>query len=164
MSTNLRNEFYAGLLVSIALGIYLFQLWRPARQVELHSENLLRAIEDKDWAAFADFVGEGYEDQWGHNRAVVLARVQQVVVYTRGLEFQTHDAVVRRAETDEPFWRARITVSGEENELMTLIERPVNAVTEPWELHWRRQSWKPWGWKLVRVSNPGFQLPEGSFY
>jgi hypothetical protein len=161
MENNLRHGFYAGLLVTVAAGIFLFQLWRPARQVELHSENLLRAIEQQDWADFGEFIAADYQDQWGHDRALLLSRTRAVVSYARELQLQPREEAIRGADTEEPFWRARITVAGADNEVMVLIKQHVNVVTEPWELHWRKQSWKPWDWKLVRVRNAGFELPSG---
>ena len=38
-----------------------------------------------------------------------------------------------------------------------VIER-VNRLTKPFELHWRHESWRPWDWKLVQVSNPALEL------
>ncbi|CAN5732926.1 hypothetical protein BH20VER1_BH20VER1_12630 [soil metagenome] len=164
MDATLRNGFYAGLLLAVALGIFLFQLWRPARQVELHSGNLIRAIERQDWKDLAGFIADNYEDQWGQDRALLLERVRGVVGYARELHLQPWEAVVRGAETEEPFWRARLTVEGADNEVVLLIKQHVNVVADPWELHWRKQSWKPWDWKLVRVRNPGFKLPQGGLF
>ena len=33
------------------------------------------------------------------------------------------------------------------------------ATAAPFELEWRRQSAKPWDWKLVRVSNASLEIP-----
>ncbi|HEY1583637.1 MAG TPA: hypothetical protein VGF73_11125 [Chthoniobacterales bacterium] len=39
----------------------------------------------------------------------------------------------------------------------------VNSLTTPFELRWRRESWKPWDWKLVEVRNPGLELPARAY-
>lgn len=154
-----RNQLYAGLLAAVALGVYLFQLWTPERQVELHSRNLLAAIEENDASALRDFLAGDYRDDWGHDKAVVLSRLRQVVPYaTRGGQLVPH-GVVARADGAEGQWRARITLEADANELAAPLIGHVNAVSEPFVLQWRRQSWKPWDWQLVRVSNPGFELP-----
>ena len=154
-----RHQLYAGVIAAVALGIYLFQLWTPERQVELHSRNLLAAIGENDAAALRDFLSEGYQDDWGHDKALLLSRLRQVVPYaTRGGQLVSHGPIVR-ADRTEGEWRARITIEADANELTAPLIAHVNAVTEPFVLQWRRQSWKPWDWQLVRVSNPGFELP-----
>jgi hypothetical protein len=42
---------------------------------------------------------------------------------------------------------------------MQLLEERVNRLSTPFELEWHHVSEKPWDWKLVRVSNPAFQIP-----
>jgi hypothetical protein len=158
MRPSFRNGFYAGLLLAVAAGIYLYQLWQPARQVELHSVHFLNAIERKQWAALADFLDETYEDQWGHDRALLLTRVREVIRYTRDLRIEAHEADVSPGQ-GEGHWRARITVDGDPNEVTALIKERVNSIEAPFDLLWRQQSRKPWDWKLVRVSNPALELP-----
>ena len=152
------NRVYAGLLAAVAVGIYLFQLWTPQRQVELHSRGLLAAIEDNDGAELSQFLADTYQDDWGHDKALVLSRLKQVVRYARGGQLVPHNATVQTSDTSGE-WRGRITIEAEANELTAPLLNHVNAVTDPWVLQWQRQSWKPWDWKLVRVSNPGFELP-----
>ena len=55
-SVTFRNGFYAGLVVAVIWGIYLFRLWQPERQIELHNVHLLEQIEKHNWKA----VGERY--------------------------------------------------------------------------------------------------------
>lgn len=154
-----RNQLYALAITAVAVGIYLFQLWTPERQVELHSGNLLAAIAENDAPALRDFLADSYQDDWGHDKGAVLSRLRQVVPYaTRGGQLVPLGAVVR-ADSTEGEWRARITIEADANELTAPLIGHVNAVREPFVLQWRRQSWKPWDWQLVRVSNPGFELP-----
>ena len=155
-----RNWIYAGIIGLVVLGTYLAQLWTPERQVELHSLNLLEAVEESDWADVADFLAESYADDWGHDKAVLLSRLRQTLRYARGGQLGVRDASVR-ATSEEGEWRARISIEGETNELTAPLVGQFNAVAEPFVLQWRRQSWKPWDWKLVRVSNPGFEIPRG---
>ena len=73
-----RNGFYAGLVVAVIWGIYLVRLWQPQRQVELHSIHLLEQIEEEDWNAVGEFIGESYQDRWGNDRTLLLERLRQV--------------------------------------------------------------------------------------
>ena len=155
-----RNGFYAGAVLTLAAAAYLFQLWQPERQVKLHSLHLVHALEERDWDATAGFLDPDYRDQWGHDRTQVLERLRAVMHYARNLRLRANPSWVELS-ADQGEWHARITVEGDEGEVNTMIEQHVNAVAEPFVLQWRRRSWKPWDWKLVRVSNSEFQLPAG---
>ncbi len=156
-----RNGFYAGLLVAIVAGIYLLQLWKPERQIELHSLHFLHAIERNDPEAIGDFIDPAYQDQWQHDRALLLARLRAVLGYTRNLHLEPHEPLVVPTSAG-PEWQGRITVSGDENEVMRLISDRINPLKEPFRLQWRKQSWKPWDWKLIHVSNEALDLAADS--
>ncbi len=40
-----------------------------------------------------------------------------------------------------------------------MITDRINPLNEPFRLQWRKQSWKPWEWKLVHASNEALDLP-----
>lgn len=154
-----RIGLYGGLLAAIVIGLYLFQLWQPERQIELHSIHFLRAMEQKDWRAMSDRIDPAYRDQWQQDREVLLARLRAVLQYARNLKLDAHEPLVV-ATSSGPEWRARITVGADENELTALIKARVNPLQEPFRLLWRQQSWKPWDWTLIRASNEALELPE----
>jgi hypothetical protein len=156
-----RNGIYAGALVAVIVGTYLFQLWQPDRQVHLHSVHLATALEQKDWDDVSGFFARDYADQWGHERETVLMRLQQVLHYARNLRIDAQQTITSAAN-GEGRWIARIRIEADDNEVSAFIKERVNVLEEPFELHWRRQSWKPWDWQLVRVSNPALELPTGS--
>ena len=114
MNSSFRNGFFAGLLLLVFLGLYLFQLWQPTRQVELHSENLIHALEEHDWDDAAGFLAPTYEDQWGHGHELVLRRLRQVVGYLRDLRIETIEPIAIAADMDGT-WRARVRVEAEDN-------------------------------------------------
>lgn len=155
-----RNGFLAGAAVAVVIGLYLFQLWQPARQVELHTANLLEAIEDGDWAEVTGFLAESYQDQWGHDRESAVARLRAVGRYARELRFETTDRVVI-AVGEEGEWRGRVRVEVDQSELGAYLRERLNQLDSPFTARWRQQSWKPWDWKLVHVSNPRLELPPG---
>lgn len=153
-----RNAVYTAVLAAFVLGIYLAQLWTAERQVELHGHNFLEAIEESDARALHEFLADDYEDDWGHDKTRVLSRLKQVVPYARNGRLVAREETVQITGS-EGEWRARIAIDAEGNELTAPLIGYVNGVSEPWRLQWRRESWKPWDWKLVRVSNPGFEMP-----
>jgi hypothetical protein len=138
--------------------MYLIWLWGPARQVELHTENFCHAIERKNWAAAADFINSDYQDQWGDDRGRVLERMREGFRYVRGARIILSNPRVQ-VEERRGVWRGRITVFSADDDVMELLAERVNSLPAPFELEWHRLSGKPWDWKLVRVSNPAFEIP-----
>ncbi len=82
-TASFRNWFSAGLLLAVLTAVYLSRLWQGEKQVRLHNEHFLHAIEQKAWAKAGAFIDEQYQDQWGQNRAVVRARLREVLPYMR---------------------------------------------------------------------------------
>ena len=160
MQTTFRKSFYGGLAAAAAVGLYLLWLWQPERQVRLHNEHLLRAVEQKDWSDLAAFVDASYQDQWGNDRSLLLARLRQILSYAPRLKINTIGAGVSRLEGREAEWSGRVTLEADENELTSMMKARVNALDTPFVLHWRQISGQPWDWKLTRVSNEALELPE----
>jgi hypothetical protein len=158
VSISLRGAFYGGLALAFCLGLFLIWLWRPERQVKRHTENFLRAIEQKNWIAAGDFIDSNYQDQWGDDRARVLERMHEGFRYMRGVRISALSVTVRvdhrRAE-----WSGRIWIDGTQSEVIELLKEQVNSLPMPFELEWHRLSGKPWDWKLVRVSNSALEIP-----
>ena len=104
-----------------------------------------------------DFIAVDYRDDWGHDRALVLNRLRLVLHSFTSL---TITATNPRVTLDPPAgsWSAQIQIGGTGGEFAPEIIARVNSLTEPFELHWRRESWKPWDWKLIRVSNPALKI------
>ncbi len=162
MSPTFRNGFFAGLLIALALGLYLFQLWGAENQVQLHSGHLIAALQKNDWPEVREFLGASYHDQWGHDRETLIARMRAVLPYARNLQIQPREIVIR-VEGREAEWRARVTLEADPNEVSALIKERVNTLEDPFVLKWRRVSRKPWDWKLVHVANPGLDLSHAEF-
>jgi hypothetical protein len=158
VSISFRGGFLVGLAVALCIGLYLVWLWRPARQVRRHTENFFHAIEHKDWAAAANFIGSDYQDQWGDDRARVLERMQEGFRYVRGPRIIASNPSVW-VETRRAVWTSKIMVYSTDDGVMQLLDERVNSLPTPFELDWHRLSGKPWDWKLVRVSNPAFEIP-----
>jgi hypothetical protein len=140
-----KNGFYAGLLGAFILGLWLTKLWSAENQVRLHSEHLIHAIEKRDWAGVEIFLASDYHDAWGDDRAQLLQRLRRVAPYLFSLTIAS--------------WTARIQLDAH-GEAAAEISR-INSLTTPFELSWRKQSWKPWDWKLAQARNPGLEIPNG---
>ena len=160
MSFTFRDGFIGGAVLAVGLGVYLTWLWRPDHQVQLHTDHFMRAIEEHDWTGVQNAVAADYGDDWGDNRERLLERMREVLQFTRHMRIQAI-APNTSVEGQHGSWIARIEVDGDESEVMAEIRQRINSLATPFELQWRRQSGKPWDWKLAHVSNRELQIPRG---
>ena len=160
MTTGFRQGFYAGLGAALLIGLFLVWLWQPERQVRRHSSNLLQAVQHKNWASVANFIGSDYRDQWGDDRMLLLERMREVFRYLRRVRIDATEPSVR-LDSGSGFWSAKLTIDGDSGEVMELVKERVNSLNAPFELEWRLMSGKPWDWKLVRVANQSLEIAPG---
>jgi hypothetical protein len=57
---------------------------------------------------------------------------------------------------------AHIRVVGSGGPLAQFIMEQSAQLTEPFHFQWKKESWKPWGWKLVSVDQPQVEIPDES--
>jgi hypothetical protein len=158
MRPEFRTGFRVGIGVALFTGIFLLRLWQPERQVRLHSEHLVRQIESRSWSRVGNFVATSYRDQWDEDRATLLARLHFAFRFFTDVEITADDPVVQAAN-GQGSWSAKIRIAGSGVEFVEEIKARANQVADPFVLHWRRETWRPWDWKLVSVTNPGFAIP-----
>ncbi len=108
-----------------------------------------------------NFVAPDYGDDWGDDRARLLTRLRLAGRFFFDLTITASEAQTQ-VNPPQGSWRARIRLSGR-GEAAAEITTRVNSLTSPFVLQWRRESWKPWDWKLVRVTNESLEIPEGEF-
>ena len=160
MRFTFSDGFIGGAILALGLGIYLVWLWRPGHQVQLHTDHFIRAAEARDWNAVQTAIAADYGDDWGNNRERIVERMRGVLHFTRNMRIQSI-APNTLIEGATGTWMARIEIEGDESEVMAEIKQRINSLTTPFKLQWRRQSAKPWDWKLVHVSNRELQIPRG---
>ena len=149
---------YAVVLLGIA-AIYAAALWQPARQLQLHQANLLRAVEKRNWERFARFIADDYSDRWGHDKEFVLRESREV--FRQFLFLTVHHEVRAMQILDQKGTVvARIELAGSGGPLADLARGRVNALSEPFTFRWRQRSWKPWDWQLVEVDQPELDISE----
>ena len=147
----------------ISVGIYLVWLWRPEHQVRLHTDHFFRAIDRRNWDTVADFIGDGYRDQWENDRTRLLERMRDGFRWVRGSRITAPDAAVQ-VEMSRAIWIGKINVYSDDDGVMQLLDERVNKLPTPFQLEWYRISGKPWDWKLARATNPAFQISADAPY
>ncbi len=157
-----RHGFGVGAILALIFGTYLAFLWQADHQVELHTAHLLRKIEKHDWSGIDNAIAQDYRDDWGDDRERLLRRLREVLRFTRNMKIAAVAPDVVPEGSDRK-WSARVQVDGDDNEVMSEIKQRVNSLSAPFQLHWRRQSSKPWDWKLIRVSNRELKIEREGF-
>ena len=157
MRWSFKNGFYGGLLAAFVIGLWLARLWQPENQVRLHSQHLVRQIEQRNWSAAENFIAADYRDDWGNDRALLISQMRLALRSYSSLTI-TATGPQTRVALPEGSWSARIQIAGSGGEMAPEITSRVNSLTEPFELHWRREGHWPWNWKLVRVTNPALEI------
>lgn len=155
--TTFKISFYAGALLAALSGLWLAQLWPAEKQVRLHSEHFIGQIEKRNWSAAGDFIASDYHDDWGHDRKEILNQLHLMVRFFSSLTISPANPQVS-ADSAAGWWSAKIRIEGSGTEFVPEIVSRVNSLAEPFVLHWRTESWRPWDWKLVRVSNPSLEI------
>jgi hypothetical protein len=158
VTITLRGAIIGVSAVALCIGVYLFWLWRPEHQVRLHAEHFFHAIDGRNWEAVAEFIGHDYHDQWDNDRARLLERMRENFRWVRGSRIIATNPSVQ-VETPYAIWVGKITAYSSDDGVMEVLDERVNRLPTPFELEWHQFSGKPWDWKLVRVSNPAFQIP-----
>ena len=153
-----RRWFYTGAAAAVVLGVWLAHLWSAEHQVQLHSEHLLRQAEKRNFVAIADVVAPDYQDGWGDDRGRLLERLRLTLRLFSSLTITPGTPEVQIA-AGSAIWKAKIQIAGRGPEITPDMIARVNRLPAPFELRWRKESWRPWDWRLAQVRNPDLQLP-----
>jgi hypothetical protein len=143
---------------AVAVAAVLVWHWLPARQVQLHQRNFEAAVENRDWKRFELFLAPDYADRWGNNRTVLLARLPPAFQDFLALGIQDENATLAR-DGLSLVWSARPKLTGSGGPIAQAIMNHVAELHEPFSFTWKRQSWKPWDWKLVCIAQPELEFP-----
>jgi hypothetical protein len=154
-----KSKLLALLVFGVVSGIYCLTLWQPERQVRLHQENFLRAVEKRNWDRLGRFVAEHYSDRWGHDKEFVLRESREVFRQFLFLTIRQEIGEVTLTGTKGNV-RTRITIAGTGGPMAEFAKARTNALTSPFAFEWEQASWKPWDWRLVSFDHPELELPE----
>lgn len=156
-----RLQILLATLAVVAISALAFH-WSPGRQVRLHQQNLQKAVEKRKWERVGEFVADDYTDRWGQNRARALEHLPQAFQDFLAIGILNEDVVIR-ADGDRHIFEARIKIVGSGGPLAQFVMDRVDGLKQPFSFAWRRQTWKPWDWRLVQIDQPEIEIPEINF-
>lgn len=146
-------------LIGAVLAVLLLALhWRPSRQVRLHQDHLLGAVQDRKWKSVGEFFAEDYKDRWGQTKPDALSALPQAFGDFLACGVISENARITWQE-GAPTVHANIRIVGSGGPIAQFVMQQSRALTEPFSFRWRRGSWRPWDWKLVAVDQPQFEVP-----
>ena len=151
-----RRGVLIALAAIFALAALLGLPWlSPERGVQRTWSAVLTAIEDNDRTALASLLGPDYRDGFDLDREAALeliatVRGQFLVCTVRRERPELVMATDNRAATA----RALIRLGGNGTPIATAAIQASAASQTPTTFRFRRNSWKPWDWRLVSVENP----------
>jgi hypothetical protein len=130
---------------------WLFLLWRPMRQAELHTLNLLERASARDWPAVEAMMSVDYRDAWGHDRALAIAEARQLFSHFFALQIVAL-APLRIAEESEALAvSAPVGVFGSGTAVAQAVIEEVRDARGDAEFVWRRAGGWPWQWVLAEI-------------
>lgn len=159
MKIKIQTAWRVFFALLIALAIYLAWLWQPARQVRKHQQAMLDAAESRSWQRVAAFLAADYQDQWKQDRALAISDAQEAFRYFLILGFTQENVRIASAANRERALTENLRIVGSGEGPAMFVKERVNQLTEPFTFIWKRESWKPWDWRLVEIRQPQLQIP-----
>ena len=146
----------------VAWTLYCLWLWQPERQVLKHHEHFIKAAENRNWRRVEAFIDARYSDRWGHDKAFLLRESREILRQFFALSIES---TVGSCEVigDTATVPATLKIAGTGTAITEYAKNEVNALREPFVFEWKRQSWKPWVWTLMRVDQPQLRMQGESF-
>jgi hypothetical protein len=144
-------------LALITIVLRLLWLWQPERQLLLHQAHLRDAVERRNWGRLEELIDPAYSDSWGYTRDTGMSEARQWLGQFFALTITAEpveDHLTPGGGTVTERWK----MEGTGTEAASMVVERVNGVADPFVFQWKRRSWKPWDWTLVRVDNAGLNL------
>lgn len=139
-------------VILVAWAAWLFSLWQPARQVELHSSNLFARASARDWKAVAAMMSPDYRDAWGHNKERALADAEEFGQHFFSLRLGAVESLEVRVEGGSAAASARLGIYGSGTPMAHAIIEAVHELQKPFVFRWNKSGRWPWQWTLTGFS------------
>ncbi len=131
--------------------LWLYQLWLPAKQVELHTLNLLQRASARDWVAVGTMISPDYRDAWGHDRATSIDEARWLFSHFFALQIAATGPW--QFSGGDGRWTASgpLGVFGSGSPIAQAVIAEVRAAQGRFEFRWQKSGRWPWAWLLTEV-------------
>lgn len=134
-------------LLSVWL-VWLSLLWQPARQVELHTLNLLARASARDWPAVEAMMSPHYADAWGHDRAAAIGQARELFSHFFALQIVALEPPRIDVDDEARLAKAPVGVFGTGTAVAQAVIEEVRAAGGEAVFVWRKSGSWPWQWSL----------------
>lgn len=144
------------IVISLLLGLWLG--WKAVStfsrsyqtQVLDAQEELLRAVERRDWEAVKSFLTDDYMDEAGQDRDLAVDHGRQALAHFFTLTI-SHEVTKVQAVHNLGMVHCHIKLEGNGAGYSQTVLSTVNNLKEPWVFHWHKKGRWPWNWKVVQI-------------
>jgi hypothetical protein len=145
----------------VASAVWLAWLWQPARQVELHTLNLLKWASSRDWTAVEAMMAPDYRDAWSGDRAAAINEARQLFSHFFALQITPLEPL--RITENRAEWQAAgaVGVFGSGTPVAHAAMDEVREAEGPVVFRWRKSGTWPWQWSLVGTGQEGLAAKFG---
>lgn len=139
----------------LLLVVFLVALqMRPAHQIAKRQASLIEGIERRSPARIQRLLSRNYEDRWGFTGEQIVESMVDAGSQFMALVVTPEEEVIRFDEEGGATVSARLMLSGKPvGPVGNEVTRRVNQLAEPFLFEWRKESFLPSSWRLVRVEN-----------
>lgn len=137
----------------VAWVFWLVLLWQPARQIELHTANLLARASVRDWAAVTAMMSPDYRDAWGHGRTESVGKAEDLFNNFFTLQILPTGPMTIRADHGVATNAVPLGIFGSGTPVAHAIMDELRETEGPFVFCWRKSGAWPWQWLLVEVSH-----------
>lgn len=149
------------LVMVLAWLLWLFSLWQPERQVELHTSNLLKRASARDWSAVEAMMAPDYRDAWNDDRTAAIDEARQVFSHFFALQITSLEPL--QITDTMGAWQAAgpVGVFGSGTPVAHAVMDGVRAAEGPFVFLWRKSGPWPWQWSLVATGHESLEARYG---
>lgn len=127
---------------------------RPSRQIEKRQASLIEGIERRSPARIQRLLSRDYGDRWGFTSEQIVESMVDAGSQFMALVVTPEDQAIVFGEEGEATVTVRLILSGKPvGPVGNEVTRQLNQLKEPFVFVWKKQSFLPSSWRLVRVDN-----------
>jgi hypothetical protein len=141
----------------VVLAAFVGWLWQPDQQIRKHQKHLIAAAEKGKMMRVREFLSDDYADPWNKSAEQAIARLEIIVRNFFALTIR-EGRVGLETEGNRGHVISRLRLDGKGTVFAEVVVRETNSLGDPFTFFWRREGWKPWDWRLVRVENPSLRV------
>lgn len=153
MKSVLAKWKWLAAVLALMAAVWCCRQWQSERQVQLHQRHLLEAAQNRDFKALKALLDDSFRASGGQDKTAALQEMAEGLRYFFSLEITASETQTSLAHAEANI-TARLHLEGRGLAAADAIQSLVNSSKDPFQFTWRRQSWKPWDWRLVSAGHP----------